>query len=363
MAASPFRLAVALLTLACGQAQDAAAGGRLTLTFDTRAAADVVQLLRAGSASPSQIGRIAATPAGRELIEQTARFDASATAAEFGSSLAMAANGRLPPGASDPFGFGRIRQHTTQIARLCERLTTGAPALQREVAARLQPDLPGDLALNAQVVFVLGGSAAGWVQPGNRLYIALQYFDEDYDGLIALLTHELYHLVQYRVMPATASAASDPRQRNAENLMIATMMEGTAALVGNPVRADDGGPYLERIQDDFALFDTLMFRAVHDGAASYQELHSLGFSGSWGSPLYVVGYRMAQVLGRYAGRPRLAAYLRQPAANFFADYIVTCDLHRSDSGCVRFDAQTTHALLQMKDQATAGADRPRLPLL
>jgi hypothetical protein len=156
--------------------------------------------------------------------------------------------------------------------------------------------------------------------------------------------------------------------------MIATMMEGTASFVGHPVRADDAGPYLdgfrnryrtnpERIQDDFAVFDTLMFRAVHDGDAGYEELYSLGFSGSWGSPLYFVGYRMAQVLSRYAGRAKLAAYLRQPAANFFADYIATCDLQRSDSGCVRFDAQTTHALLQMKDQATAGAYRPRLPLL
>lgn len=383
MAGSPIRVWVALLGvallapasgLACSQPQAAPAAGKLTLSIDLTPAGDMLALFRRGSGTAGQIASIGATPAARALMAQTARTDSTATAGAFSSSLALAVAGRLAPDAPDPFAFNHVRQHAAQIERLYAMLVERGPALQRDIVARLQADLPSNLDLQVRAVFVLGGTSDGWAQPGNRLYLALQYFDGDYEGLVTLMTHEVYHVVQYRVMPATASAAGDLRQRNAENLMIATLMEGTASFVGDPTRATGGGPYLEwfrmkyrsnleRIQDDFALFDALMFRAARDGDAEYRELYNLGFSAAWGSPLYFVGYRMAQVIARYSGRARLAAYLAQPPGTFFADYMATCDMHRSDSLCVRFDAQTARTLLQVRDQSVGSGSRPRLLLL
>jgi hypothetical protein len=107
-----------------------------------------------------------------------------------------------------------------------------------------------------------------------------------------------------------------------------------------------------------------MFRAAHDGEADYKELYSLGFSGTWGSPLYFVGYRMSQVIARYGGRNKLASYLAQPSGSFFADYMAACDAHPEDSQCVKFDAPTTRTLLQVRDRTvTAVSNRARLFLL
>ncbi len=397
MTVSPLRLLVATATfavlppptgLACVQqphagltlpaiaaAVAAPGGGHLNLTFDLSPAADLLALFRRHSAAPDEIASLVARPEVRDLIAQTARFDPGATAAAFSSSLQRAVQMPARTDGPDPFAFNRVRGHTADIQRLYDLLSSHAASLQRDVAERLQPDLPAGLDLNVRAVFVLGGTSDGWAQPGQVLYLALQSFDGDYDGLVTLMAHELYHVVQYSVMPMTGSAAADARQRNAENLMLATLMEGTASFVGDPTRADGGGSYLEwyrgryrrnleRIQEDFALFDSLMFRAAHDGEADYKDLYSLGFSGTWGSPLYFVGYRMSQVIARYEGRTKLSSYLAQPPGSFFADYMAACDAHPEDAQCVKFDAPTTRTLLQVRDRTvTAGSNRARLFLL
>jgi len=316
-----------------------------------------------------------ARPEVRDLIAQTARFDPAAVPEVFARTLPLAAAGRLAAGMPDPFAFNKVRQHAPDIARLQDLIEARGAELQRDIAARLQPDLPPGIELEVHAALVLGGTSDGWAQPGNRLYLALQSFEGDYEGLVTLMAHEVYHVVQYSVMPSTGSAAADARERNAENLMIATLMEGTASFVGDPTSAAGGGAYLDwyraryrtnlgRIQEDFALFDALMFRAAHDGEADYRTLYGLGFSGAWGSPLDFVGYRMAQVIARYGGRGRLATYLTQPPGTFFADYIAACDLHPAEPMCVRFDAQTTRTLLQVRDRTmTAGSNRARLFLL
>jgi hypothetical protein len=389
MAIGPFRLGVALLVVAWWAPPAAAAGtraeappeggsppaGHITVSLDLTPAADILAVFHRHGAAPEELAALLARPEVRALIAQTARFDAAATPEAFRNTLQLAAAGRLKADAPDPFAFSRVRQRAADIGRLYDLIEARAPALQRDIAARLQPDLPAGVDLNVHAAFVVGGTSDGWAQPANQLYLALQSFEGDYDGLVTLMAHEVYHVVQYSVMPATGSAAADSRQRNAENLMIATLMEGTASFVGDPTQAAGGGTYLEwyrgryrtnlgRIQDDFALFDALLFRAAHDGEVDYRELYSLGFSGAWGSPLDFVGYRMAQVIARYGGRSKVAAYLNQPAGSFFADYIAACDAHPGESLCVRFDSQTTHTLLQVRDRTiTAGANRARLFLL
>ena len=389
MTVGPIRLAVALLAVAlwapptaltrepadAPPADGVSTTGRLTLTLDLTPAADMLALFKHRGGGAQEIAGLMARPEVRDLITQTARFDPSATPEAFAGTLQQAAAGRLAPGAADPFAFNRVRQHAADIARLYDLIEVRAAALQRDIASRLQPDLPPGVELTVHAVVVVGGTSDGWAQPGNRLYLALQSFEGDYDGLVTLMAHEVYHVVQYSVMPVTGSAAADARERNAENLMIATLMEGTASFVGDPPRESGAGVYLDwdraryrtnlgRIQDDFALFDALMFRAAHDGEADYKELYSLGFSGAWGSPLDFVGYRMAQVIARYGGRGRLAAYLAQPSGAFFADYMAACDSHPGESLCVKFDHETTRTLLKVRDRTvTAGGNRARLFLL
>jgi len=386
---SPIRVLVALLAvalapppagLACTHAELEAEGaaavpGHLSLTLDLTPAAEILALFKHHGASPGELTRLMARPEVHDLIAQTARFDPRAVPEAFASTLQLAAAGRLTAGMPDPFAFNRVRQHAPDIARLQELLEARGAELQRDIATRLQPDLPPGIELEVHAALVLGGTSDGWAQPGNRLYLALQSFEGDYEGLVTLMTHEVYHVVQYSVMPSTGSGAADARERNAENLMIATLMEGTASFVGDPTSAAGGGAYLDwyraryrtnlgRIHEDFALFDALMFRAAHDLDADYRTLYGLGFSGAWGSPLDFVGYRMAQVIARYDGRGRLAAYLTQPPGSFFADYIAACDLHPAEPLCVRFDAQTTRTLLQVRDRSlTAGGNRARLFLL
>src|SRR5690348_684334 len=144
-------------------------GGHLNLTLDLTPAADLLALFRRHSAAPDEIARVLARPEVRALIAQTARFDPGATAEAFGSSLQRAVQVQARTDGPDPFAFRRVRGHTADIEHLYDLLNSRAAALQRDIAERLQPDLPAGLDLNVRAVFVLGGTSDGWAQPGQVL--------------------------------------------------------------------------------------------------------------------------------------------------------------------------------------------------
>ena len=79
---------------------------------------------------------------------------------------------------------------------------------------------------------------------------------------------------------------------------------------------------MSRIRDNFNLFEVLYHRAVFDPEVQFDQLYNLGFSGTWDSPLYFVGFSIMEGLERYLGREQLLKLLsEQPGQAILAEYV------------------------------------------
>ena len=125
----------------------------------------------------------------RAIIRQAARFDSRATDQEFKRSLRAAVEGREL--RDDLFQFQTVRARLAAIRTLLRRLQDSTQSLSRQVSDRIRAYSPRELNLQAEVHFVLGGSSDGWVPQPRSFYVALQYFEGDYEGLTLIMAHEL----------------------------------------------------------------------------------------------------------------------------------------------------------------------------
>lgn len=324
--------------------------GKLSLDTDYAAAQGMLDAFARGSVTDDELKRLEALPGIRAMIDQTHEFNPDATPLRFESSLrAVVAHQALTP-EQDPFGFGRVAAHLTEVQSLMQTLQQDPGRFGTDVYRRLVPYSPAGVDLHVTVHMTLGGTSDGWA-PGDRdFYLALEHFSGDYQGLVVLTSHEVYHLIQARLMPEVKSRAVPAPQRNAEDLLIETYREGSATVVGDPTQVQDGGKWIkwfsgkyasnaDHLADDYMLLDTMLYRAAHDPGVDYDRLYSLGFSGGLGSAAYFVGYNMAHVIMAYQGRDALAGYLARPTRDFFADYLDLCDRHKDDRRCLRFGAE------------------------
>ncbi|HKT33007.1 MAG TPA: DUF5700 domain-containing putative Zn-dependent protease [Gammaproteobacteria bacterium] len=352
------------LALAHGQLSDRVDSGKparssLVITYDFSGARSLIDLLSSESASAEKIKRLESLPSVRAMIEQAGRFDSHATPARFESSLKIASLRQPLNPDDDPFNFSGVLNSLPKDRTLITELEDNPSRFSEDILRRIEPYMPTGLRLSVPIHFVVGGNSDGWARGNEGFYVALQYFKGDYQGLVVVASHEIYHIIQYQVMLETTSSAGTPTQRNVENLLINTFMEGTATVVGDPTDVTDGGDYiqwfkqkyadnLQRLPDDYALFDTLLFRAANDPAVDYQELYQLGFSGAWGSPLYFVGYNMAKIIIKYEGHQRLASFLTEPVDGFFKNYIQLCKLHKDDKLCIPVSPVVTRLIMHRK---------------
>jgi len=103
-------------------------------------------------------------------------------------------------------------------------------------------------------------------------------------------------------------------------------------MVGDPLEVEDDHAYTQwyrekfkrnimKIQQNFELFETLLFRLYYDPEIKFSQLYPLGFSGGWDSPLYFVGYYIGRTIEQYKGRDLLVELLKKPPLEFFKTYI------------------------------------------
>jgi len=254
----------------------------------------------------------------------------------------------------DLFQFQTVRSRLAEIRTLLGHLEANRESLSDQVSDRIRVYSPRELSLQVDVHFVLGGSSDGWVPNPRTFYLALQYFGADYEGLRTVMAHELFHVAQREFMAQRPSSQLAPTAGNAERLLVATISEGTASIVGDPLLVSGGGNYvkwfrdkfernLARIDGNFALFETLLYRVYHDPEANFQELYKLGFSGTWDSPLYFVGYRIGKAIEKYDGPEAVAHLLEQSPTAFFLRYMSLYRQHE-DLMLIRFSRPTEEIL-------------------
>ena len=188
--------------------------------------------------------------------------------------------------------------------------------------------MPEDIQLDGDAHLLIGGASDGFAS-GSDFYVGLHFFGDDYAGLKLLMAHEIFHLAQGRFFPLPVDSWNGLTPLEAA--LNETLVEGSATLVGDPTDII-GGAYVEwskkkydrnlvHIEQNFRLLELIIYRLANDPEGRFGPYYQLGFSGSWDSPLYFVGYKMAKTLMEYEGKPRLVELYSQGPIPFFRAYI------------------------------------------
>ncbi len=306
----------------------------LELIFDTSAAHATLDVLTGASpATPEELARVAALPANQAQIRHAARFRASYTAQSFVDDLGKAA--RNEPLGDDPWELGLVKERLAATKELLQKVETAPKALTDAVASRLAAFVEPGKSARIVVHFIVGGSSDGFAPEASDFYIALHFFRGDEEGLRVLMSHELFHII--RPKPKAVTPEPPRNVAAARELIDHTMNEGVASWIGDPTRAP-AGPYvdwfalkykrnLNRLSENVALFDVLLYYIWNDAEADENGLYKLGFSGVWDSPLYFVGYAMAGYLAAKEGPGAVPDAVRAGAEAFFARYRAAAKKH------------------------------------
>jgi len=334
--------------------------GAIEIAADFESARATLDLFTKNTATDEELTRVAQLAGNQGLIRQAARFDPNATEQNFKQSLKqLIETGALK---NDPFSFLVVKERLLKTRELLEQIQKNPRALMESVKERMAKYTPAGVSMNVKVYFVVGGTSDGFAPDASRFFVALHYLQDDFEGLRLLMAHELYHNAQGVARRAKqgnqGSGGSVSNVSRSLNLLQNTLNEGTASVVGDPLEIADGKAYiswfqtkyrnnLRRINVNFALFDTLLFRLYHDPDANANQLYNIGFSGMLDSPLYFVGYRMAKVIEKYKGKDALARAIGDPPIEFFNQYV---EIYRkqTDPELIRFDKATEDILAKLR---------------
>jgi hypothetical protein len=166
------------------------------------------------------------------------------------------------------------------------------------------------------------------------------------------MAHEIYHLAQDQFFPLPVDSWNGLTPIQAA--LNETLVEGSATLVGDPTVVD-GGSYVEwyrkkfdrnlaRIDQNFRLLELILYRLSGDSESRFGEYYQLGFSGSWDSPLYFVGYKMAKTILDHRGKLRLVELYSEGPIEFFREYIALYNA-KPQSNIIRFSPAIENIIL------------------
>ena len=367
---SVITLALGAGMASCAAGQPAGGSSGIEIAFDASAARATLDAL---AGKPSLDAEAAAgLPGNVRMVAQQHRFDPEATEARLVESLRQAAAGG--PIAPDTFMLGRRAKPRLAATRtMLAHIEENPRALADDIRQRIRRYTPPDLKFSVQVYFVIGGTSDGFAD-GGVFCVALDYFGDDEAGLRTMMAHELFHAAFDAGQEAAPKKAPKPTlSKDAKRvlpLLEQTMNEGIASRVGDPTKVTDGKAWIEwfqgkfnknfeRMGSNFVLFDTILAREYRDPKAPIDDLYNIGFSGTYDSALYFVGYEMARVIEEQDGPEAVVRLAWAGPIDFFSRYVAISKAH-PDEVPHRFGTETERIIEKMARAArpSPGRDRP-----
>lgn len=348
---SLFLIPLIMSQLAVGQTQSTQA--TITIQLDFESAKAIIELLGKSKASDTELIQIAKLYGSQQLIRKVSNYDKSGTEATFKQTLQEVVETGTVKG-HDPFDWKLVKSNSVAIRQLIQQLETKQTFVD-DVKALILPYTPANIMTTIRACFLVGGGSLGFtVGNDNTFNVALQKIGDDYEGLMYLVAHELYHSIQSvgehsRVKQKTANDPPKPIV-NAYTLLANLWAEGSATLVGDftNVKAPKAFTKIaqeeytrngDRTRQNFALFESLLFSAFYDSTANMGELYNIGFTTAYDETSYYAGYRMAKVIEKYKGRQALADCVNKDALEFCQLYVSIYKAHPNDP-IIRFSAST-----------------------
>jgi hypothetical protein len=293
----------------------APAGMRLELDWSVIAC--FLDALADGEVSASEAKAIAALPANREMLRHRRDLgyvpEPLPTEASLARMIARAGSGDpldrvwcwLSP--ANFLGYADLVEAQAEYGRMVVELARHHDRLEDEAVRRVAPHLPEGFTFDEHFALTVGSLIRGWTTT-EMSGLNIEQLKDDWPRLLRTMTEELYHRLQLRLVPtADGSPASDfddlvptvddDRQAKLAEIMLYTVLEGTANLAAGPAPGV-GDP--DRAAEGSALLTRFVTEVVDGGRVDDADgLIGAGLLGN--GPLYALGFRLARLVAADKG--------------------------------------------------------------
>lgn len=329
------------------------------VTIDFESAKAVIEAFAKSKISNSELDRIAQLEGNRTLIKK-----AESTEIVFKTTLKSVIETGKTTG-EDPFDWQTVRRNLKDVQTLTVRIEREQLQLLADINLLIRNYTPQNLNAEVKARLLVGGGSLGFtIDQDTALNVALQQLGNDFEALKYLLAHELYHSIQAigdeKRKKTLAKPTVDPPVNiiNTYTLAANVYREGTATFVGdfskirNPLafsreQIAEDEKNQNRMRQNFALFEALVFRAYNDPDADIDQLYRTGFTTSFDETSYYVGYRMAQIIEKYKGKVAVAELVNRNPLEFFKEYIEIYKKH-DEPRAIKFSQTVEKILLEMQ---------------
>ncbi len=323
------------------------AGAAVSVELDLSQAEKVLAVIDAGTPGEEQLRQFRADPVTAAVISHGAKFDKRVTHSAWETGLTAAAAKQPVP--QDPLRFEEVLARRSECAALLARLRAEQFAVAARVGDALSAYAPAGENFTFRMHAVAGSNSSGWTSDdGKAFYFDVRAAGDDFEGAIALVTHEIYHLVLARLLPQPRLDATSPSGQ-VERMLINGLDEGMATHVA---RFDDAGSgRLSRLNRriasvneiraaaNFTLFGALLVAASRGEGVSAEDAALIAFSGAYDELGYYLFRDMIRVVEHERGVPALMALVRESPGSLVLAY---------------------HQIAQRTASAAAGSVNPRL---
>ena len=320
-----------------------AAQPTIPIRFDYAGAEDLLNAIANKQVSNSDLSRLLAVKGVAAMVANTIKYVPSNTRQGFESAVReVATRGHEVTG---DYQLDDVVQNSATIWQTIQLLRAHQQAISEDMARSFHRYAPMVHDVTITLHFVVGGASDGFVLDGDpqpELFVALGKGDQDLPGIELNLKHEAFHVLQ-KVLAGKQSGMTecvDQPGRLSVPLRLActTLLEGTASFVADATKASGNGPYIDmwrsryqrnlrpaHLAADFKTFDTVL-QKLQAGSLNWKQAYAASFTPP-DTPLYFVGYRMAEAIAQADGPAAIGTSLRQPPLEFFHRYMELCRNH------------------------------------
>ncbi|MEP7373208.1 MAG: DUF5700 domain-containing putative Zn-dependent protease [Chitinophagaceae bacterium] len=303
-----------------------------------------------------EVGYILNLPGTIGMLNHDRQFDKQLNRETFISEMTDSA------ALTNGFRFKQIRRDLTAIQAAISLMKDSIATITQRIETNLIPFCNQLKTQSITVYFVLGGNSDGYTTDDSSFFLELQFFGDDIDGIINIVTHEIYHIIQQRNFVQSNKISSGLSAADKATFLIAQniYLEGSATYVANPLAIRNPKKYalfqqdkfkrnFDRIRESFYLFEALLMKAASKNADG-DLLYNIGYGGEWDSPLYFVGFVICNTIENKYGKYYIKRYLAEPPIRLLLDYI---SLYKKNADIkYRFSTETETIIFNLQKTLT-----------
>lgn len=268
------------------------------------------------------IKAIEESPTVKDMLSHFVKFRPYFTMDNYTAARQNAANCKKD--SDDYFRFNQLIDEKEQISTELAHLESLNPDAIEKIIANYAPLL--DSSDKFEAVVMSGTPSCGGWSSSTKFYVDLPCIQQDREGLLYLIAHETYHLLQNKFMNLNTYKSLE------EKFLLDIIIEGSAVHVADISKIKQPGEYTKkglaalkknerRMQYNFDLFDALLNQlTTNPSEKKYQQVYNIGLSGAFDSPLYSVGAHIVQTVEKTKGRQFLTCLLKNNPLALFGEY-------------------------------------------